>query len=49
MSTQVPQSISEEIPASEGRAWVRPAFVRLETGEAEAADGVGTDSSGFVS
>ncbi|HEX9946562.1 MAG TPA: hypothetical protein VGA98_03385 [Allosphingosinicella sp.] len=33
----------------ERSAWTRPEFARLETGEAEAQDGSGTDSSGFLS
>lgn len=49
MSSQIPQSSPEAAPASERRAWLRPAFLRLETGEAEAADGTGGDSNGWIS
>jgi hypothetical protein len=49
MSMQLSQPSSDETPAPNGRAWLRPAFVRLETREAEAADGSGGDSSSFIS
>ncbi|HEX8514049.1 MAG TPA: hypothetical protein VF688_13200 [Allosphingosinicella sp.] len=49
MSTQLPQPSSDETPTPDGRPWLRPAFVRLETGEAEAADGSGGDSSSLIS
>jgi hypothetical protein len=49
MSLQMPQPGSDKIRVSEGRTWLRPAFVRLETGEAEANDSFAGDNSGMVS
>jgi hypothetical protein len=31
------------------KSWLAPEFTRLEAGNAEAGDGTGTDSSGFLS
>lgn len=49
MSSHPPRAISDEEPVADRRAWLRPAFARLETGEAEAQDGTGTDANDLLS
>lgn len=48
MSPQLIQAASDESSVSERRAWSKPSFNRLETGEAEGNDGTGTDG-GLIS
>lgn len=49
MPSQIPQPPLEEILIVERRRWHKPAFNRLETGEAEAQDGTGTDAAQALS
>lgn len=43
MPSHLPQAVSHELFDSERRIWSKPAFSRLETGEAEGNDQIGPD------
>lgn len=43
MPSPLSNAASDESPVSDRRAWFKPAFDRLDTGEAEGNDSTGTD------
>jgi hypothetical protein len=44
MPSHLPQAASHDLFDSERRTWSKPAFGRLDTGEAEGNDATGTDA-----